>query len=560
MMNSGEDMKTILEKLYPLEVKEVYRNIQKLIQVYKTDDTLCPLNELDSMLITYGDSLLSNDSLPLVALREFLSKHVGNSINIVHVLPMFPYTSDDGFSVVDYLRINESLGDWMNIKELSNEYELMFDAVINHISKSSEWFKNYQKGIPEYDNFFIECSDDIDYSSVVRPRSLPLYYTYPTVNGDKLLWATFSEDQLDVNYENPRVLIKVLEVLLEYAQRGAKFIRFDAIGFIWKKVGTRCIHLEETHQLVKLMRMVLTECFPNIRIISETNVPHKENISYFGNGYDEAHMIYQFPLPPLTLFSFLKGNATKLSQWADSLKETPLTDQTTYFNFLASHDGIGLRPTEGILTEEEKDVMVQATLNRGGKIGYKNNSDGTKSPYELNINYLDAICGSNMSISDKAKKFMASQMVLLSIKGVPGIYIHSLLGSINDIKGMEQSNINRRINREKINISNIESDFKDHSSLRYKVFSEYKKLLDIRKQHSAFSPMSKQEVLFINDAVFSIIREDEVSGEKILVLINVSNKTINLKTKYTGVDILLNGTYHNVFTLIPYEYLWIKLE
>ena len=307
------------------------------------------------------------------------------------------------------------------------------------------------------------------------------------------------------------------------------------------------------------MRLVLEECYPNTRVISETNVPHEENITYFGNGYDEAHLIYQFPLPPLTLFSFLTGNAKKLSLWADSLKETPLTDKTTYFNFLASHDGIGMRPTEGILTEEEKHMMAEIAKSKGGRIGYKNNPDGSKSPYELNINYLDAICEEEMTVSEKTRKFIASQAVLLSLQGVPGIYIHSLLGSRNDIAGMEESNINRRINREKLDVMDLEKELNNSDSLRYNVFNTYLSLLDIRRNQSAFSPLSKQEIVFKDDRVFSLFRENEDTKEKILVLINVSKEEIQLDLECEGLN-LINGEYvKESIKLDPYQYAWILI-
>ena len=552
-------MKELIKSIYKDNSDYVYESIQKLIKQYKTNDIKIPFHEKDSMIITYGDSICDNKNMPLEVLYNFLDKYIKDAVSAVHLLPMFPFSSDDGFSVIDYLKINPDLGNWIDIGKLSNKYDLMFDAVINHISKSSEWFKNYQSGDQEYENFFIECSPDIDYSMVVRPRSLPLYHDYKTSEGTKKLWTTFSEDQLDINYENPNVLIKVLEVLLEYAKNGAKYIRFDAIGFIWKKINSTCIHLEEAHSIVKIMRQVLEGCNPNTKIISETNVPHKENITYFGNGYDEAHLVYQFPLPPLTLFSFLKEDATKLSQWAKNLEETSLTEETTYFNFLASHDGIGMRPTEGILTDSEKDLMVQNTIKKGGRIGYKNNPDGTKSPYELNINYLSALCDNGMNNQQKTDKFMAAQSILLSLRGIPGIYIHSLLGSVNDIEGMTSSNINRRINREKLDYYDLSKELKSDSQ-RQRILNNYLRLINIRKEQTAFSPNANQEVINIRKEVFSIIRENEHTNQKILVLINVSEKTIILNTKYIGIDLLSLKQIKKEIILNPYQCLWIELK
>ena len=551
-------MKELIQSLYKDNNEKIEKRINDLIRQYKQEDEKRQLDQNDVMMITYGDSIIQKDQLSLETLRHFLDENVKDSISAVHLLPMFPYSSDDGFSVIDYLKINPDLGDWEQVNKLSEKYDLMFDAVINHISKESDWFKGYKEGKEKFKDFFIECDKSVDYSQVVRPRSLPLYYDYETVDGVKTLWATFSEDQLDINYENPEVLFEILKVLLEYCKNGAMYIRFDAIGFAWKKVGTTCIHLQETHDLVKLMRYVVRECYPNVRVITETNVPHKENISYFGNGFDEAHLVYQFPLPPLTMYSFLVGDATKLSKWADSLKETRLTDETTYFNFLASHDGIGMRPTEGILTEEEKEIMVQNTLQKGGRIGYKNNPDGSKSPYELNINYLSALTDNTMTVETMTQKFLASQMVLLSLQGVPGIYVHSLLGSENDIQGMTSSNINRRINREKLKYHQLVNELKNPDSVRSSIFKKYLELLQLRKEHNAFSPSSGQDVLDIDKRVFSIIRESK--DEKILVLINVSNEVVQLETAFSGKDLISNVTVDKKIELKPYQYMWIKLE
>ncbi len=553
-------MITLLKSLYPKQYHKIYFQIQKLIEENKSDERLSPLSENDSMIITYGDSIIQKNEVPLDTLNNFLNKYIKDAVSAVHILPMFPYTSDDGFSVVDYLEINPDLGNWKNINNLASNYDLMFDAVINHISKSSKWFKEYAKGNPAYENYFIECDPSKDYSKVVRPRSLPLYYEYETTNGVRNLWATFSEDQLDINYSNPKVLIDILKILIEYAKNGAKYIRFDAIGFIWKKDDSSCIHLDEAHAIVKIMRNVLDQCAPNTRVISETNVPHEENISYFGNGNDEAHLIYQFSLPPLTLFTFLSEDATKLSKWADSLKNTDLSVNNSFFNFLASHDGIGMRPIEGILTIAEKEIMVSNTLKKGGRIGYKNNPDGSKSPYELNINYLSALCDDTMTILEKRNKFMAAQTILLSLQGIPGIYIHSLLGSENDIIGMQKSNINRRINREKINLINLESNLSDSNSLRAIILNEFIHLLNIRKCEPSFSPLADQEVLFLNKKVFSLLRTNQKAKTQILVLINISKKEITLFTEFSGRDLVSNKAISSEIKLNAHQYLIIKLH
>lgn len=547
-----------LQLLYGSQSEHVYQEVEKIIQHYSTKSTSEKpwVTEDDVMLITYGDSIKESGKAPLQTLREFLVEYAKDTLSSVHILPFYPYTSDDGFSVVDYREIDPELGKWSDVNDLAENFDLMFDAVINHISKSSQWFQGYLNGEKKYQNYFIEADPSLDYSKVTRPRALPLLTPFETSGGVKHVWTTFSDDQIDINFENPQVLLEILDILNMYATNGARFLRLDAIGFMWKKLGTTCMHLEETHALIKLIREVLEISAPGTILITETNVPHKDNISYFGNGYDEAQMVYQFPLPPLTLFSFHTGNARKLSEWAASLE--PTTEATSFFNFLSSHDGIGMRPTEGILTEEEKQFMVDKTLEHGGRVSYKDNGDGTKSPYELNINYLDALTHPEESDDLRTKKFMAAHTILLSVIGVPGIYIHSLLGSRNYYKGVEESGINRRINREKLEMNELVAEL-EGETLRANVFGQFSERIKLRRKQNAFSPNAAQEVFFLDDRVFSIIRENKETGEKIIVLVNVSAKQVELTaTGIEGKDLITDATVGTDISLQPYQAMWIK--
>lgn len=514
------------------------------------------LSEKDVILIAYGDSIISEEDKPLKTLKRFLDKHCREEITNVHLLPIYPSTSDDGFSVANYRQIDEKLGDWDNIEELSKDYGLMLDAVVNHSSKSHHWFKACLEGVEAYRDYYIAADPNADYSQVTRPRTSPLLTKFQTVEGEKYYWTTFSEDQVDLNYANPQVLAEVMDVLLFYAAKGAKFIRLDAIGFIYKKLGTSCMHLKETHAIVKLMRLVLEEFFPGTYLITETNVPHAENISYFGDG-DEAHLVYQFPLPPLVLFSLQKGDATKLTRWAQSLEATPLNKDNTYFNFLASHDGVGVRPAEGILSQEEMAFLLQTVTENGGKISYKVNPDGSKSPYELNISYMDGITNPSRDKEERYKRFMASQAIMLSLQGVPGIYYHSLLGSGNWYEGVASSGINRKINRQKLNLEELTAELQEQSSLRALVFSGYKKLLKVRGEHSAFSPYASQKVLASSPSLFMVERYNENTGEKIIAVINVTGQTVKLDQPIKGKDLLSPAQGGMNTEMKPYQISWI---
>lgn len=550
-------IKEHLQFLYGDKSEEIYPQIQMLIEKWhkKINHTYPWVNKNDAMMITYGDGIRQKGKTPLSALKTFLDEEMEECISAVHLLPMFPYTSDDGFSVQDFREINPELGTWTDIESLKEKYDLMFDAVINHVSKSSIYFQEFLKGNEKYKNFFIVADPKEDYSSVTRPRALPLLTAFETAEGEKYVWTTFSEDQIDLNYKEPEVLLEILDILLFYASKGARFLRFDAIGFAWKELGTTCMHLPQTHELIKLMRAVLEECVEGCTIITETNVPHKENISYFGNGADEAGLVYQFPLPPLTLHSYISQNAEALTNWASSLEAT--SPKTTYFNFLASHDGIGMRPVEDILSGEERQKMVDAVCERGGQIGFRTAPDGTEIPYELNINYLDAVAGNEQNEDKMVQKFMGSQCILLSLMGVPGIYYHSLLGSRNCYRDYEESGIKRRINREKLDLDTLREEL-GRDSLRRKVLLRYKGLLKIRKTQEAFAPNSAQNVLKLHPSVFSLIRGE--GGEQILVLVNVSDEKITLETSYNGMDLLSGEKVQGSILLEPYGYRWIKLK
>lgn len=550
------NVKQRLEFLYPGREDEISARIQELVEGFKDcDKRSYPwVSEEDIVLITYGDAFRRKGEAPLRTLREFMDKLLEGYVNTVHILPMFPYTSDDGFSVSDFMVVDPDLGSWDDIKALDEKYNLMFDAVINHASVSCDYFREFLKGTGKYKDFFLTGDPDKDYSMVTRPRTHPLLTRFESSVGTKYVWTTFSDDQADFNYKDPEVLLEILGILLLYASKGARFIRFDAIGFAWKEDGTTCMHLPQTHELVKLMREVIEECFSGVSIITETNVPHKDNISYFGNGHDEAGLVYQFPLPPLTLHSYLTGNASRLSAWADSLE--PTTEDTTFFNFLASHDGIGVRPVEGILEKSEVDNMIGEVQKRGGQIGWRTLPDGSQTAYELNINYLDAIAGDETDTETMTRKFMGSQCILLSFVGMPAIYYHSILGSRNSYSDFLESGIKRRINREKLDFDSLLAELDDQSSLRRKVLDSYRELIEIRKRNPQFSPNSPQRILFLDDRVFASIRGIE---DRILVLVNVSHESLVLDTDYVGRDLIDGSDLNGSIALSPYQYRWIRL-
>lgn len=510
------------------------------------------LNETDIILIAYGDSIRKKGEKPLYTLNRFLSTWAGNAITGVHLLPIYPWSSDDGFSVADYRSVDPILGDWTDVESLAKNYFLMLDAVINHASTSCEWFREFLNQTSPYRDYFITADPSVDYHRVTRPRTTPLLTSFETRNGTRHVWTTFSADQADLNYHSVDLLIEMLDVLLFYARKGARFLRLDAAGFIWKKTGTVCQGLPETHELIRFFRRVLDVCAPGTLPVTETNVPHAENIRYFGDG-DEASMVYQFPLPPLTLHAFLSGNAEILSNWLNTLVSPP--SGSTFFNFLASHDGIGLRPVEGILSDRDKKLLLEKSLEHGGKISYRIEENTAPSPYELNISYFDALSGDDEPEALQIRKFLAAHCLLVSLAGVPGIYIHSLLGSRNDVAGMKHSGINRRINREKLDADVLENELKT-SSIRRQVFRGLCDMLRLRGRQPAFSPHAGQEILRLDPRIVSVVRKE--NSQHILVLINVSNEGVSVPNVPDGIDIFSGRSMEGDVELEPYGYMWVR--
>lgn len=513
-------------------------------------------SEKDVVLITYGDTLNQADEAPLATLRGFAEGYLKGIVSTIHFLPFFPYSSDDGFSVTDFFSIDPALGSWEDVNAFQPHFDLMFDYVLNHVSARSQWFRYFLEGRPGFDRLAIVVDPETDLSMVTRPRSLPLLTGFKKTSGETVhVWTTFSEDQIDLNYQSIDVLVKMIEVLLFYVEQGATILRQDAIAYLWKEIGTSCIHLSSTHEMVKLFRCILDLVAPEVMILTETNVPHAENISYFGNGYDEAQMVYNFTLPPLLLYSFVRQDATILSIWAGGLQ--PKSDRTTFFNFTASHDGIGVRPLEDILPAAEIEQLAAKTSAAGGQVSCRTNQDGTDSPYELNITYTDALSGGN----DPVSCFLASQAIQYALPGVPATYIHSLLGSRNWVEGVRQTGRARSINREKLQLGKVLSELADPASFRSRIFFPYRDMIRIRIRQPALHPAAACDIIDLGPRVFAVKRT--APEQTLYSVTNVSSEPVTVSVGGIGAarrlkDLIRSKTVSAAAcTLAPYQFRWL---
>ena len=517
-----ERIEARLGHLYPdYQVASTLHRITDLVRTHMAAHPPRPgerWNQQDAILITYGGSIRDDTEVPLSTLHQFLRQHLTGTVNCVHLLPFFPFSSDDGFAVIDYRQVNPELGDWADIERLASDFNLMMDLVINHCSRENLWFVDYVNNVSPGKDYFIEMDPDSDLSQVVRPRSTPLLTQVHTHGGVRHVWATFSDDQVDLNFANPDVLLEFISIFLFYIARGARFIRLDAIAFLWKQPGTRCIHLRQTHEVVKLLRDIIDLAAPQCVLLTETNVPNGENISYFGHS-DEAHMVYQFSLPPLLLHALHRGDASYLTDWAIDYPRPP--GGCTYFNFTASHDGIGLRPLEGLLPEAEIAQLLDAMRGYGGYVSMKANADGIDTPYEINITYFDALRGTHRgSDALQVDRFVCAQSVMLALQGIPALYVHSLTATPNDQHGVEHSGRTRAINRHVWDLQRLNELLQDPQSDSARVFNELKRRLRVRRRHPAFHPDSDQQTLDLGNRVFALWRLARY--QRVLVINNVT--------------------------------------
>ncbi|MDF1853865.1 sugar phosphorylase [Pseudooceanicola sp.] len=522
-------------------------------------------SERDALVITYGNSITDGQHKPLDLLRDFLHRHLAGVINGVHVLPFFPYTSDDGFAVTDYRAVNPSLGDWADIQRIGSEFLLMSDLVLNHVSSQSQWFNAYLQGHEPFDRFFFEASPEDDLSEVVRPRTHPLLRRVETSRGPRHVWCTFSHDQVDLDFRNPEVLLEFLRIMRLHMDNGVRIVRLDAVAFLWKQIGTSSIHMPQTHAIVRLMRHFADYAVEPLILLTETNVPNAENLSYFGNR-NEAHAVYNFSLPPLVLHAMLAGTAAKLVRWQGAMPPAQLG--CAYLNFTASHDGIGMRPAEGILTPEDRAGVIDAVHRFGGAVSMRATPGGGQSPYELNITWFEAMKGTFAGEDDlQIPRFLASQTLVMALEGIPAFYIHALLATPNDTEAMEKTGQNRAINRHRWDYTELRARLADPATPQHIVLNAMLHRLAIRRRQPAFHPNATQFTLQLDHRIFGLWRQSLDRDQSMFALHNVSADTvevdpltINLIEGESWVDLLSDEVIDasvGPIRLAPYQCRWI---
>ena len=521
-------------------------------------------SEKDFLLITYADSIKKNNQKNFTTLNSFLKKYC-KEFSYIHILPFFPFSSDDGFAVEDYKKIKIEHGSWKDLKKITKTFDIMVDLVINHCSSNNKLFKNFLEDKNPGKDFFINSEKKFPKSNkIVRPRSSDLSKKVLVDGKNNYVWCTFGHDQVDFDFRNPNVLLYFFEIIKFYLDQDIKALRLDAVAFLWKELGTRCINLPQTHNIIRLIRLIIDRFYNKTLIITETNIPSHENLTYFGNN-NEAHCIYNFSLAPLLIHAVVSGNSFYLKKWSRGMP--PAQENNSYLNFLSTHDGIGMRPVEGILPENEIQKYFNFFKKQGGLFSYRTNA-GKKSVYEVNITLLEAFkeCYNG---KDKfvLERFILAHTILFSMEGIPAIYIQNYLGSKNDNAKVKKTNSFRSINRRNWNFDSLVKIFKNKSNINSKILHSLNRLMVLRKKQIAFHPNATQFTLQLGDIFFGIWRQSIDRSQSIFCISNLTNVKqkislldINLISTNNWFDILSNKKIKNIgdeLLFKPYQTFWI---
>ena len=518
----------------------------------------------DVVLITYADTVVEADQPALVSLRTFINSQLSDVAGVIHVLPFLEASSDGGFAVASHDCLESRHGDWNDLADLAEGRKLMADLVLNHVSASHPWVRQFLRDQEPGRSCVLEASPDPCWDNVVRPRSSALFTKLQGPISMRQVWTTFGPDQVDVDWRHPEVLLGFTRLLARMVAHGVGWIRFDAVGFVWKEPNTSCIHQPQAHQLVEILRQLLTIACPDGVVVTETNVPEQENLSYLRTGR-EAHLAYNFPLPPLLLEAAVSGSADLLNRWLSRWPSLP--ESTSLLNFTACHDGVGLRPLEGLMPPSRLMDLLIACEQRGGLVSHRRLADGNEVPYEINISWWSAMADGGLDPSYwQRERFLLTQLMVLALPGVPALYLPALLATSNDVGRFRRTGHRRDLNRPQFKKSSLERRLQDPESDAAAVLVALKQAIAVRALQPALHPDGQLQVL-TPDRVDRVVLHRSHAGHDLVAVHNVTSTRLtldpfgllDLEDTDPWVDCLSGRTLEPCrrHLLNPYEVLWL---
>ena len=571
-MLTQKDQKKVRSKLNSiykkfLSKKDINNFENEIIKIIKNFNKKNPkkkknISEKTSLIICYGDSIYSNKKKSIKVFKTFFQKKLEKYFNTIHFLPFYPSSSDSGFSVKDHYKIDNKLGNWSDIKKISKSNDIMADMVINHSSARGLWFRNFLKNKKPGKDYFLTVDSKFDTSKVIRPRDHKLLKGINIFNKKEYLWRTFSADQIDLDFKNPSVLLRFIKIMIYLIQNGVTILRLDAIAYLWKENSTKCINLKQTHEIIKLFRIIINLLNVQTIIITETNLPEKENLSYFGKN-NEAHWIYNFSLPPLLIHAFLFENSSYLNKWSENLPNTKYGN--SYLNFIGSHDGIGIRPTEGIFNKKTLKNFIKRLKKNGSKFSFRKVQNKSKKVYEANITVFDALKKSDYDLKGKffLERYISAHSIIISFEGIPALYLNSLFGKSNDEAKYIITGNNRDINRYKWNYKNISKKLDNKNSKQSIVYKKISNLLRVRRKQKAFHPNASRHNINLGSNFFSFKRVSIDKNQTIICITNLSSKIqkTHLNKIYHSWNNLIGSKIeirNKLIILKPFETIWLS--
>ena len=537
MTRQHDQLTSLLSKLF---VEESSENLQRLsLQLLQSAqrsgvDSLTSRDSTSgelrwsggtSVLITYADTLQRDQEPGLLTLSEVINRHFSPLAAVVHVLPFLRASSDGGFAVASHEELEPRLGDWAYLELLSRGRTLMADLVLNHVSASHPWVQQFMRDEAPGRDCIFAPDPARDWGHVVRPRSSSLFTTLATANGPRPVWSTFGPDQIDVDWSKPAVLASFTRLLSQLCRHGVSWLRLDAVGFVWKEEGSSCMHLPQAYALVRILRLLLDAGQHQGVVVTETNVPEAENLSYLRSGH-EAHLAYNFPLPPLLLEALISQRSDLLNQWLNRWPQLP--GGTALLNFSACHDGVGLRPLEGLMPAERLTTLLAACERRGGLVSHRRLADGSESPYEINISWWSAMASEGRNPGQlQLERFLMSQLLLLALPGVPAFYLPALLAQPNDVGRFSRSGHRRDLHRPQLQADAVLRKLEDQGHPANHILKRLSAAMAIRTQHPALQPAADMQVLSEQRTDLVLLERGE-GPAKLWAIHNVSDRRLSL--------------------------------
>jgi sucrose phosphorylase len=516
-----------------------------------------------ALVITYADSIVAPGEKPLQTLKHWLDQHSQGCLTGVHVLPFYPYSSDDGFAVIDYLRVNEHLGDWDDVLALGAKYDLMADLVINHCSGSSEWFSNFLRGEEPGRDYFFTASPEDDLSQVVRPRTSPLLREVETSRGCEARLVHFFPRPDRPQLPQPRGA----ETLCRDRSPLPRSRRAD----LPPRRG--CVSVEGTGhdqpQPARDARDYPPPAYARGACATGRGTDHGDEHPQPGKPVllrQRQRSALRLQLLPATAAAEHAGHRRLLLPQAVDDEHAAAAAGHRYFNFIASHDGIGLRPAEGLLSDEELQTLISTMRRFGAHVSYRVLQDGENKPYEINIALFDALQGTVDGPDEfGVQRFLCAHTIMLGLEGIPGIYLHSLLGTRNDYERLERTGQNRAINRHQWDREELEERLADPASTHARVFTALRDLLALRQRQMAFHPNATQFTLHLGNQLFGFWRQSADRRQSIFCVSNISREVQTLQLsdinliQYEDWSDLISGEDCNgpFMQLEPYRTVWI---